>query len=324
MPLPNTRRQQKRASNATSRLSKRLQTGRGTASQLIEVDATYSQITFRASQYEALAAATSQATNITRVDSSPPLSIQDTAVVALIDATDVATAFIDNPPAGETLDDTDRRFADNFDGINWDALPLYRKHQRTLKHKKSWVFDHGYRVALLSQLDRTFWVCRYCHIHRVVGSKYIFEVSKSTSIVLSHLALSRPGHNFSRNGAEAGPVVPPGQKTLQFLRQQGVDIDQAIVNEIGNFNVQAFRYAAVTWLVDNNHPLREFETPAFKQMIAYANPEAAAALWMSHRSVSAYVLRLYHSLYPRVTATLSEATSRIHISFDGWSTKGGK
>jgi hypothetical protein len=47
---------------------------------------------------------------------------------------------------------------------------------------------------------------------------------------------------------------------------------------MGNFDVHGFQYTAVTWLVNNNHPLREFETPAFKEMIAYANPEAAEAL----------------------------------------------
>jgi hypothetical protein len=31
-------------------------------------------------------------------------------------------------------------------------------------------------------------------------------------------------------------------------------------------------------LVENNHPLREFETPAFKRLIEAANPQAAAAL----------------------------------------------
>ncbi|EUC40019.1 hypothetical protein COCMIDRAFT_109888, partial [Bipolaris oryzae ATCC 44560] len=57
-----------------------------------------------------------------------------------------------------------------------------------------------------------------------------------------------------------------------------------------------FRYAAVRWIIENNHPLRKFETLAFKQMIAYVNLEAAAALWVSHQSVLAYVLRLYHCL----------------------------
>ncbi|KAI1522719.1 hypothetical protein PtrSN002B_012148, partial [Pyrenophora tritici-repentis] len=89
-----------------------------------------------------------------------------------------------------------------------------------------------------------------------------------------------------------------------MMTEGGVDVPQGVANELGNFDVQRFRYAAVTWLVDNNHPLREFETPAFRQMIEFANPEAADALW--------------------VVQMLSSAISKIYISFDGWTTKGGK
>jgi hypothetical protein len=101
-------------------------------------------------------------------------------------------------------------------------------------------------------------------------------------------------------------------------------VPQEVANELSNFNIQRFRLAAVGWLVDNNHPLSEFEKPAFRDMIATANPEAEAALWQSYKSVRQYVMRLYNHLQPRVVYELSKALSRIHVSFDGWTTKGGK
>jgi hypothetical protein len=58
----------------------------------------------------------------------------------------------------------------------------------------------------------------------------------------------------------------------------GVEVEQSAANAIGNFNIQRFRLAAVLWLVNNNYPLRKFETPAFQSMIEFANPEAKAAL----------------------------------------------
>ena len=54
------------------------------------------------------------------------------------------------------------------------------------------------------------------------------------------------------------------------------------------------------------------------------NLEAESALWASHHSVSRYVVRLYDYLKPRVIKELSQALSKIHISFDGWTTKSGK
>jgi hypothetical protein len=77
-------------------------------------------------------------------------------------------------------------------------------------------------------------------------------------------------------------------------------------------------------LVDNNLPMELISRPSFREMIAFANPEAEAALWVSPRSVTAYALRLYRRMQPEVVKALSTAVSKVHISFDGWTTKGGK
>jgi hypothetical protein len=192
-----------------------------------------------------------------------------------------------------------------------------------LKCKKSWVFKYGYRVALLRDPARTYWICKHCHQHKVHSFKPL-EVTKSTTAAITHLAQVRAGHCLKRDGKPAKTVLPAGQKSLQSLIKSGFHIAQEVANELGNFDVQAFQYAAVTWLVENNHPLCEFETSSFRRMIEFANPEAADALWSSHNSVASFVMRLYHHMEPQVIAVLSSAVSKIHISFDGWTTKGGK
>jgi hypothetical protein len=109
-----------------------------------------------------------------------------------------------------------------------------------------------------------------------------------------------------------------------MMANNGVIVSQDVANESGNFDVQAFRLSAIMWLVDNNIPITQFEQPAFRAMMECANPEAEKALWMSHTSVNSFVIRLYDHLKPQVIAQLSKAMSVIHISFDGWTTKGGK
>jgi hypothetical protein len=59
-------------------------------------------------------------------------------------------------------------------------------------------------------------------------------------------------------------------------------------------------------------------------LIKAANLVAEDALWRSHVSVLTFVLRLYDHLFLRVVCELSRAISKIHVSFDGWTTKGGK
>ena len=110
----------------------------------------------------------------------------------------------------------------------------------------------------------------------------------------------------------------------QVIKDGKISIPQDFANELGYFKAHSFRLAAVTWLVENNHPLREFETPAFRQLIAAANPEAEASLWSHHSSVSRFVMRLYDYMKPQVVDALSQSQSKIHISFDGWTTKCGR
>jgi hypothetical protein len=109
-----------------------------------------------------------------------------------------------------------------------------------------------------------------------------------------------------------------------MLASNGVVVSQETANAVRNFNIQAFQLAAVTWLVDNNIPLSQFEQPAFRSMIQFANPKVELALWTSHHSVSRFVMRLYDHMKPQVVELINSAISKIHISFDGWTTKGGK
>jgi hypothetical protein len=109
-----------------------------------------------------------------------------------------------------------------------------------------------------------------------------------------------------------------------MMLKSGVSVSQSVANAIGNFDVQSFQIAAVSWLVHNNLALRQFEDPGFRKMIQFASPEAEQALWSSHNSVARFVMRLYNFMQPQVVDELRYAASKIHISFDGWTVKGGK
>ena len=47
-------------------------------------------------------------------------------------------------------------------------------------------------------------------------------------------------------------------------------------------------------------------------------------LWVSHNSVSTFVMKLFSAIQPRVIEAIRTARSKIHIGCDGWTTKGGK
>jgi hypothetical protein len=78
------------------------------------------------------------------------------------------------------------------------------------------------------------------------------------------------------------------------------------------------------WLVNQNQPLSKLTAPNFREIIRFANLEAEAALWVSYTSVSTFVMRLFRSIQPQVVDALLSAVSKIHVSFNGWTTKGSK
>ncbi|KNG46889.1 transposase-like protein [Stemphylium lycopersici] len=164
-------------------------------------------------------------------------------------------------PDNETLQEApDASLMDDFEGVDWRRLRKYMKPLSSQNSRKSRIYRHGYRDALLKDPK-----------------------------------LPKRGHGHSKSAVAAKPTW------LQRLLKDGNNrMSQKVANELAGFNTQRFRLAAVSWLVENNHPLSEFETPAFRRLLEAANLLAERALWTSH------------------------ALSKVHLSFDGWMTKGGK
>ncbi|KAF7577972.1 Dimer-Tnp-hAT domain containing protein [Pyrenophora tritici-repentis] len=201
-------------------------------------------------------------------------------------------------------DETNSALVENFDGIDWARLPDFIKPLARSKRPKSWIFQYGYRVVERHATSRIWFVCKYCHVHKTIdaGRGGLFNITQATTSAATHLSQPKPGHNLTKDGQ---------------------NVQQNTANAFGNFDVEGFRTATVMWLVNRNHPLSELTTPDFREMMRFANPEAEAALWVSNTSVSTFVMRLFRSIRPQVIDTLSGSVSKIHVSFDGWTTKAG-
>ncbi|KNG52862.1 hat domain-containing protein [Stemphylium lycopersici] len=275
----------------------------------------------------AFTATASQTTDLPTFESLLRESQIEAAIVAPTEGSKAATvAALEDDHQSSDQDPFDERFVDNFEGIDWARLSQFMKPLATQKQRKSWVFRYGYRVTLRKAPTSRWFAWKYCHEHKIIdaGGAGLFNVTKATSSAAAHLGLNQRGHNLTRDGLESLRALTSGQISLRQAFELGVEMPQGAANAIGNFNVQGFRLAAVLWLVDNNYPLRKFTTPAFRAMITFANSEAEVALWASHTSISTFAMRLFGFMQPHVIEAFSTAISKVHISFDGWTTKGGK
>ena len=133
-------------------------------------------------------------------------------------------------------------------------------------------------MALIKDPDRIFFVCRYCHKHKLNngGARGIYETTKAPSSAAHHLEEKRRGHGYT---ALNKPTTVSQESVLaRVLKDGNFQVSQAVANELSSFNIQRFRLAAVGWLVKNNYLLSKFKLMAFQRLIAIASPEAEAAL----------------------------------------------
>ncbi|KAF2726514.1 hypothetical protein EJ04DRAFT_453214, partial [Polyplosphaeria fusca] len=162
----------------------------------------------------------------------------------------------------------------DFNGVDWSRLKGFAPPLTTPRGAPSWVYRHGWRIwKEHTKPEKFYFLCRYCHINRKTGG--LHQVTVATSAAILHLASDQRGHRLSKDGS----IRKPGQQSLQMALDRGLILSQDAYRELGNFDIQGFWQAAVLWLVNNNRPLREFETESFRAMIRFANPEAEIALW---------------------------------------------
>jgi hypothetical protein len=121
---------------------------------------------------------------------------------------------------------------DDFEGINWGRLRRYMKPLSSQKSRKSWIYRHGYRVALLKDPSKLYFVCRHCYEHKYTDTGVgIYETTLSTSSAQRHLELPKRGHGHSKSAVAAKPTW-----LQRMLKDGNNSVSQKVVNEFAGFN----------------------------------------------------------------------------------------
>ncbi|KAF1937470.1 hypothetical protein EJ02DRAFT_476776 [Clathrospora elynae] len=89
----------------------------------------------------------------------------------------------------------------------------------------------------MEKLDRLFWVCKYCHIHK--KPQIVIDITRATSSAAAHLSQPLKGHNLCWTST-IKMRQKPGQVSLQETIYGGVAVLQAAANAMGNFDAQQF------------------------------------------------------------------------------------
>jgi hypothetical protein len=222
----------KRASDDLTHLKKHVKssTARGTVSHAIAVDSQLSPSSSRLLPPRALAEVSQALTFESQLRELRP---EDTIVAPTEGSERVTAASSATPPDNETLQEAlDASLMDDFEEIDWGCLRKYMKPLSLQKSRKSWIYCYGYRVALLKDPSKLYFVCCHCYKHKYTDTGVgIYETTLSMSLVQRHLELPKRGHGHSKSAVAAKPTW------LQRLLKNGNNsVSQKVANKLAGFN----------------------------------------------------------------------------------------
>ena len=207
-----------------------------------------------------------------------------------------------------------------YDGIIWANLRGYIAVQDSAKGRSGWTWKHGYEVCKQSN-KKLYWVCKICN-QRKAHKMHIY-VAKGTNNHAEHLS----AHRIYRDGE------PPQKKQLQNQRQInllpgfGLDAnkprDQALLNHANtNFSVTRWQQYLLRWIVCDTMPFRTVDSQYFRDLMEYSNRALVQhSAIPTHPTIASNLLAMYQKHKGVVTELLLAAPGKIHISFDGWTSR---
>jgi hypothetical protein len=83
-------------------------------------------------------------------------------------------------------------------------------------------------------------------------------------------------------------------------------------------NPHILKRLIVEWIVDRHHSFLEVEATGFRNIIQYCNPVAVNALPKCGDTIRSDTIRAFHDARDEIAMHFVKARSKIHLSFDAW------
>lgn len=170
----------------------------------------------------------------------------------------------------------------------------------------SWIWQEGSEIRWPGYSE-SCWLCHHCWDKSTVT----ILAAKQTTKPVQHLRIA---HKLNSDG----PIVShtPAQPTV--LEQEEAALITPRVGIVTQVDLQAFKRALITWLILAHIALSCIEQESFRALIALLNPAMKKYLYRKTDSVRKLILDEFRTRRDKVREDLQAARSKIHISFDLW------
>jgi hypothetical protein len=189
-----------------------------------------------------------------------------------------------------------------YNNRDWILIEHPVNRNRNTRRSKAW--DHGDDYIAVDNPEQHAWRCRHRKCNP--GTSLIVLHSKSISPAVRHL---RKKHGIIFNEDESSDPASTTTDGLELPLVSGL---------IQRVDVEAFRYHLLRWMVNRQIAFIEVEDEDFRQMLLCLSQAIEPYLVHCGDTVRNWVEEEYIRAKQQVKQRLAEARSRIHISFDLW------
>jgi hypothetical protein len=181
------------------------------------------------------------------------------------------------------------------------------------------IWAHGTLYEAINSRNEKRWICDYC------SSPIALKNNGSTFNVSRHL-LDAHKINIKRNREEAEEeeeAISQDEEDLQASIETQIR-PSVITTLISRVNIDVFRRMLVEWVVQDQIPFSAVKSKRLRDLFLLLQPSMERYLITSHTTMSKWVQDDYHNARVRLKSILAKSQSRIHISFDAWTSPSDK
>jgi hypothetical protein len=166
-----------------------------------------------------------------------------------------------------------------------------------------------------SSLSQQRWLCDLC------DSALNLPVSGSTSNISRHLTDT---HNISRKRnreeeEEEEETIFKRQEVSLSIESTSQPVRASMISSlVSRVDVERFRRMLVEWVVQDQIPFSGVNSKRLRDIFLLLQPAMERFLISSHSTISKWVQDDYQEARLRLESQLARSQSRIHISFDTW------
>ncbi|KAK4074631.1 hypothetical protein Purlil1_12926 [Purpureocillium lilacinum] len=175
------------------------------------------------------------------------------------------------------------------------------------KGRKSWIRGHGLFVVEIDANNvplNPYWACRLCDAK---GQSVLFAATATTSAA-DHLRKAHRIFEGSSNSDSSTSTDEPDRAKRPRLQYSLVP----------RAKIKTIRELSLGLVINADLPFSVFTDPYFEQLVWQLDPRVADQIPWSRQSMSRQLDEVYKSKSSLVRQELRDALTKIHLSFDLW------